>query len=245
MLSVRLSYSTILDCFRLQNFAGKNTENLPVGTVVSETVEALVSATRKMYGLPTVESDEAEELLKQRVKRVPGLDVGDFVAELTIRASHNGAEKEETRPDDLRQTTSKAKPEPPQQDEEKARVVELVNSVLEEVLEQQSSYDNEKLVESISAGSILRVSEEVAPPVGTRPPWELSEQLEPDDKRLLSDKLYLEAETSGIGLLMVATRVVYNVIPEKDWSSDQAIALVRSTYKHFKEWGDSHAKKTN
>lgn len=102
VLSIRFSYNTIAYCYLLQEVAGRNVKGKPVSTVVSDTVDAIIEASRKLYNVPEVTSDEeAMSIIDRFVDKVPGFDAPDVIAEIQKAAAQkqvNGASKEETRP---------------------------------------------------------------------------------------------------------------------------------------------------
>jgi len=102
VLSLRLSYSTIAYCYVLQEKAGRDPSGKPVGTIVSDTVDAIVEASRKLYGIEKIETPEhAESIIGQYIQKLPGFEAAPIVEEIQGRKENgktNGALKEETRP---------------------------------------------------------------------------------------------------------------------------------------------------
>lgn len=102
VLSIRFSYNTIAYCYLLQEVAGRNVKGKPVSTVVGDTVDAIIEASRKLYNVPEITSDEeAMSIIDRFVDRVPGFDAPDVIAEIQKAAAQKqgeGGNNGKTRP---------------------------------------------------------------------------------------------------------------------------------------------------
>lgn len=105
VFSVRVSYDTIAYCYRLQEVAGRTVRGKPVSTIVGETLEAVISASRRMAGIADIETEaEVDALLESYVEKMPGF-------EAAVKPDWNSLEhRVDTVTDELRKPTATAKP---------------------------------------------------------------------------------------------------------------------------------------
>lgn len=92
VISVRVRYDTLALCYKMQELAGLQVHNMPVGRMVSDTLEAVIETARRFNKMNTVSEQEAEELFEKYAVELPGIEV-DVVSALR-EAKATAAEKE-------------------------------------------------------------------------------------------------------------------------------------------------------
>lgn len=74
VLSIRIPYETIAYCYKLQETVGMAVKGKTVSTVVAETLEAMVEASRRLYDIPELTQDEAAAYIGSCAYYIPGFE---------------------------------------------------------------------------------------------------------------------------------------------------------------------------
>jgi hypothetical protein len=230
ILSLRVKSSTIVYCYQLQEQAGRNVVGKPVSTIIGDTLEAIVEASRRMYHLPDMESDEqAEELLKYYADRIPGREFNG-VAPIWSDERQNPAGKEKTGPAEasapieastaIEAPTGSCVPVP---------IADMIQSIAAD----EEYKDEQAMVAKVDVGVIERVSPDIGPDIIPKCPWAGVPTV--SEEEVKDDELYkLAGEENDLARL--AVRVVYAVIPKEARSTAIASKLVAKTYGDYKAW---------
>jgi hypothetical protein len=253
VLSVRLPYTTIAYCYRLQEAAGRNVQGKPVGMILSDTVEALTEASRRMYKIEDMTDEAAIDYVARLAGFIPGFEgaVPLWKEERQLQRQQP-AVKEKIRPNDapaeqtkLSEQTSYV-PEtvvdqlqevaPPIREnyrEEFAAGFPTATDYIEQAAIEEEAKDEQALIKAVDVGSIKRVSPDTSSDKVPACPWEGKDQVNPG--LLMDDVLYKEAEALD-ELMAVAVRVVYWNVPKEEWGSPMAARLIAKVYGDYQAW---------
>ena len=237
VISLRLSYSTIAYCYLLQEKAGRVLINRPVGTIVADTVEVIIEASRRMYSLPDITStEEAESIIKQYVDTIPGFDPVPIVNLM------KGKPQQQSNPAGNKETSG-----PPEQVVQTAPVgpTVLIEQFKGPELSVEESIEIAAQAEEIKDEKLLLDTVTVTGPVDRKVsdgvpacPWVGIPVVVADEVK--GDPLYTEALAID-ELMAIAVRAVYASLGKEDWNTDRAIALVKKTYSNYKRWKERYS----
>lgn len=110
VISVRVRLDTVVYCYQLQEQAGRTVRGKPVGTVISDTLEAVIEASRRMANIPQLDEFSADLIMEKFYDKAPPLFAVDFRELPKAEAKQiEPAGKQETRPN---QASASAEPKP-------------------------------------------------------------------------------------------------------------------------------------